>query len=207
MGYTQEKMGQICGIKKSAYSMIENGHSHLSLRNRHMLLEALSVNECWLDEGVGDMFSSKRPIFENPDKVMAARRQMRMVPLFNMDMVGRSFAPHESLRHIQRYVPFMHTGPDDLAAIVAGNNMAPTLPAGSVVLLSRVYNWQTFIEFGQAYVIVLRDGRRLLREIRRYKQRDKIVLHSKNEACRPSVLPLKLVTDIFMVKAVYKTSV
>ncbi len=203
LGYTQEKMGEICGIKKSAYSMIENGHSHLSDRNKQVLIETLFINESWLEEGTGEMFRSKRAMFENSDRIRAARKEVRMVPVFGMDTVGRQLSPKESIGYIQKYIPFMCADTNDLAAIVAGNNMAPSFPAGAIVLLSKVEDWHTFIEFGQVYVIVLKDGRRLLREIRSHKDNKKVELHSRNKAYEPGVLPLKLVSDIFLVKAVY----
>ena len=67
LGYTQEKMGVICGIKKSAYSMIENGYTQLSARNRQFLIDTLGVNMLWLDEGEGEMFGSESSVYENID--------------------------------------------------------------------------------------------------------------------------------------------
>ncbi|MDE7356422.1 MAG: helix-turn-helix domain-containing protein [Rikenellaceae bacterium] len=204
LNYTQEKMGDICGIKKSAYSMIENGHTHLSKRNLQTLLDTLDVNEAWLVSGEGDMFHSKRAIYEDADKIKAARKDMKMVPVFSMDIVGHEITNgRESVNYIQKYLPFVGAGVDDVATVVSGNSMAPMLPAGSVVLLRQVACWQSFIEFGQTYLIVLNDGRRFVREVRRHEDPDKFMLHSKSESYESSELPIRMIVDMFLIRAVY----
>lgn len=65
---TQQNMGKLCGISKSAYSMIENGRSKLTMRNRALIIDALNVNESWLDTGTGDMFISGRKPSKSLDR-------------------------------------------------------------------------------------------------------------------------------------------
>lgn len=206
LGYTQEKMGVICGIKKSAYSMIENGYTQLSARNRQFLIETLGVNMVWLDEGEGDMFGPESSVFENIDeRAKYAREQARIVPLYNFDTVGRLPDPDGNSRYIRGYVAFDGAEHDDVAFTMVGNSMAPTMPAGAVVLLRRLQDWNAVV-YGKPYLIILDDGRRLLRRICRCpdakKSESHFLLRATNRAFEPGMLPIKMISAIFAVKAV-----
>lgn len=209
LGYTQEKMGVICGIKKSAYSMIENGYTQLSARNRQFLIDTLGVNMLWLDEGEGEMFGSESSVYENIDeRAKYARGEAKIVPLYNFDTVGRLPDPDGKSEYIRGYVSFDGAENDDVAATVVGNGMSPSIPAGAVVLLRRVQDWNAII-YGKAYLIILDDGRRLLRRICRHtdtrKSESHFLLRATNRAFEPGTLPIKMISAIFAVKAVYRS--
>lgn len=95
-----------------------------------------------------------------------------------------------------------------MAATVVGNGMSPSIPAGAVVLLRRVQDWNAII-YGKAYLIILDDGRRLLRRICRHtdtrKSESHFLLRATNRAFEPGTLPIKMISAIFAVKAVYRS--
>lgn len=55
LNLTQQELGDILGISKSAVSKIESGKSVITERNVQVLSEKLDINPLWLKEGKGDM--------------------------------------------------------------------------------------------------------------------------------------------------------
>lgn len=70
-GLSQEKFGEIIGVKKAAISKIENGENSLSKRNLETICYKFNINEEWIKTGNGDMFTAQskdneiRSFFEN----------------------------------------------------------------------------------------------------------------------------------------------
>ena len=70
-GLSQEKFGEIIGVKKAAISKIENGENSLSKRNLETICYKFNINEEWIKTGNGDIFTAQskdneiRSFFEN----------------------------------------------------------------------------------------------------------------------------------------------
>ena len=43
--------------------------------------------------------------------------------------------------------------------------MIPTIPPGSLMLIREVANWREYFGYGNIFVIVLKDGRRITKEM------------------------------------------
>lgn len=203
---TQQNMGKLCGISKSAYSMIENGRSKLTMRNRALIIDALNVNESWLDTGTGDMFISGRKPSKSLNLVSnLPPKDYLMVPVFSVDVIDSISVLDKSL--ILKYVPFVNAQPEDLSMVVIGNSMAPIFPPGATALLHPMQQWRTYVEFGQVYLIVLSDGRKILKEIRRPLDAQKaithFVCHSYNLEYDQTELPISIIKNLYIVKAVF----
>ena len=114
-----------------------------------------------------------------------------------------------SKEYVVDYIPFKGAKNEDICIPISGDSMSPTYRAGSIVLLHRVEDWFEFLELGQVYVIELRDGRRLIKELRRSEEDSKnnYLCISHNPMFEPVELPKKLIMRVFLVRAVYaKTS-
>lgn len=57
LGLTLEKFGEKIGLKKNSLSQIENGKNNLTDQNILSICREYSVNEEWLVNGTGEMFS------------------------------------------------------------------------------------------------------------------------------------------------------
>lgn len=70
-GISQEKFGELIGIKKAAVSKIENGDNSLSKSNLIAICRQFNISEDWLLHGKGEMFipesreNTIRKFFEN----------------------------------------------------------------------------------------------------------------------------------------------
>ena len=65
-------------------------------------------------------------------------------------------------------MPFADALPDDVAILQSGNSMYPTIPPGSALLIREVKDWREYFGYGNIFVLLLKDGRRITKEVRRY---------------------------------------
>lgn len=137
------------------------------------------LNTEWLLTGEGEMI---RKEFRNevedltPEELQEVREgilngSFRLVPLVNIDSVGgihseNSITPSE--QYVLKMMPFTEAREGDVAILQTGNSMYPTIPAGSALLIREVVDWREYFGYGSIYVLWLRDGRRITKEIRRY---------------------------------------
>ena len=137
------------------------------------------LNTEWLLTGEGEMI---RKEFRNevedltPEELQEVREgilngSFRLVPLVNIDSVGgihseNSITPSE--QYVLKMMPFTEAREGDVAILQTGNSMYPTIPAGSALLIREVVDWREYFGYGSIYVLWLRDGSRITKEIRRY---------------------------------------
>lgn len=165
------------------------------------------LNTDWLLTGEGEMLKGEEAIIP---PTHADNSDYRLVPMYNLDARG-GFADNLELskEYVVDYIPFKGAKNEDICIPISGDSMSPTYRAGSIVLLHRVEDWFEFLELGQVYVIELRDGRRLIKELRRSEEDSKnnYLCISHNPMFEPVELPKKLIMRVFLVRAVYaKTS-
>lgn len=165
------------------------------------------LNTDWLLTGEGEMLKGEEG---QSVTTVADNSDYKLVPMYNLDARG-GFADNIELskEYVVDYIPFKGAKNEDICIPISGDSMSPTYRAGSIVLLHRVEDWFEFLELGQVYVIELRDGRRLIKELRRSEEDSKnnYLCISHNPMFEPVELPKKLIMRVFLVRAVYaKTS-
>ena len=165
------------------------------------------LNTEWLLYGEGEMLKGEE---EQSTAVTTDNSDYRLVPMYNFDARG-GFADNleQCKEYVVDYIPFKGAKNEDICVPISGDSMSPTYRAGSIVLLHRVDDWYDFLELGQVYVIELRDGRRLIKELRRSEEdtTNNYLCISHNPMFEPVELPKKLIVRVYLVRAVYaKTS-
>ena len=162
-----------------------------------------NLNLGWLTLGDGEMLKA-----DNPATELATNDKYKLVPLYNMDAMG-GFGSNDEVdcaEYITDHIPFKDAKEKDICMPISGKSMMPTYCPGTVVLLHEIENWFEFLETGQIYVLVLKDGRRLLKELRR-SQEDRNTNYlcvSHNPDYEPVELPKKLIFKVYMVTAMYQ---
>lgn len=200
LGLTQEQMGEICGIKKSGYSMIENGKSQLTTRNMELLIKALDINREWLIEGVGDMFTSRkaRILQENPENLP----DYMFIPVF--DMCAVSVTGDSSKSEVLRFLPFCNTSSSDIAICLSDSSMKPMFRANTVLLISKIDFFNPLYDGGKPFFIVLKDGRRFVRVVDfNHANKDVIICKAQNEDYDDTDIELKYIAMIYKIKSAY----
>lgn len=161
------------------------------------------ISEIWLKDGIGDMYDTSKSINQsNTDKI--AKEDFRMVPLINIDSVGGIRSKNEITfdeQYVIRMMPFTEAREGDVAILQTGNSMSPTIPPGSALLIREVEDWQEYFGYGNIYVLWLRDGRRITKEIRRYDADPKnyVWCVSYNPDVADEELPRKMIVGVWKV--------
>ncbi|MFI3261537.1 MAG: helix-turn-helix domain-containing protein [Rikenellaceae bacterium] len=203
LGLTQEQIGEICGIKKSAYSMIETGSSKLSRRNFEILTANLNINKEWLLNGEGEMFSESQVMYDNTSK--KTKTSYNLVPVFDINIVKSTGA--NSTLDIIRYVPFCNARSEDIAVIVNDPSMCPMISINSILLLKRNKTFDIRFNNGKPHLIMFKDGRRYVRNLLQCTSDDNIIIC---KAANPEFDDIEIektnLTAIFKVMAIYYDS-
>ena len=158
-----------------------------------------TFNISWLLTGEGEMLKGgeeKHPRLLETD--------YRLVPLINLDAVGGMHASndqHDVAQYTLGLVPFPHAEEGDVCMRVTGNSMIPTYPPGSILLLRAVPDWYEYFGYGHTFVIGLKDGRRILKEVTRSEEdpRNQLLCVSHNKDFPAEELPKSMIVSVYKV--------
>lgn len=168
----------------------------------------IDVNPDWLITGKGSMLKSEEesPIVE-PEKQAPEENNAvnyRLVPLLNLDAVGGMHSLNiESgdSEYIDKLIPFTDAQDGDVALIISGESMSPTCPSGSKVLIREVPRWNEYFGYGNIFVLLLTDGRRILKEVQKWHEDSKnyILCRSHNDKYPEEELPKSMIAGVWKV--------
>lgn len=194
-GVSIRKIYEMTGMKDGTLS-------NASGMNEENLLKFFSsfpeVNLEWLLTGKGDMLLSD-------EKTIEQQRDLNNYKLIPLSTIEALFL-EESRSDSQHFVPFMQARDTDRAIFVSGNSMAPKYPAGSIAQIRQVINWQEYLDTGEdmMYVVLLTDGRSVLREVHKGGNDEVFILHSLNNKVDDVEVPKHLIKQIWSVLASYQ---
>lgn len=126
------------------------------------------------------------------------------IPLIHIDSVGGMNSTNDiinSPEFVERYIPFADAQPDDVAIYQSGESMAPTIPAGSILHIRRVHNWQEYFGYGNYFVLVLADGRRITKQVIRCEAdpQNYVICKSINPSYSAEELPRKMILAVWKI--------
>lgn len=175
------------------------------LNNRINIPKILFINLCevfpfisksWLLSGDGDMLAEGNADIENAN--------YRLIPLIHTDSVGGMHSPNQIVdesEYIEKYIPFIDAYEDDKAILQSGDSMIPTIPPGSIMQIRKVENWREYFGYGNIFVLLLKDGRRITKEVKRYDDNPKeyVWCVSHNPAVDDEELPKSMIVGVWKV--------
>ncbi|MDR3142161.1 MAG: hypothetical protein LBU37_10615 [Tannerellaceae bacterium] len=133
-----------------------------------------NVNSNWLLTGKEPMLNELTTP-ENKKEYQSTNETStlyRLVPLINTDAVGGMHRVNDissdEPEYIKALIPFTEALDGDRCIQITGDSMIPTCPPGSIVQIREVPNWREYFGYGSIFVIQLKDGRRILKEVTRY---------------------------------------
>jgi phage repressor protein C with HTH and peptisase S24 domain len=163
-----------------------------------------NVDKHWLLTGEGEMFKNEDEKAYSVSTEKNASGSYRLVPLYNLDAVGGMNTLNEVLgepEYIERYVPFEGAGEHDVCMYVSGNSMMPTYNSGCILLTRRVEGWREYFGYGHCYVLFLKDGRRILKEVQKSEinPNEYVLCVSYNEKNPPEELSRNFILAVYKV--------
>lgn len=172
---TQVSIAEELGVTKAYVNSLLSGRQRFGKKQAEIWSKKFGLSKSWLLTGEGSMLKSEKEESENEDTETVGNKKssgdFRMVPLINIDSVGGIHSLNSiesSEQYIIKMMPFTEAREGDVAILQSGNSMSPTIPPGSALLIREVSEWREYFGYGNIYVLWLRDGRRITKEIRRY---------------------------------------
>ncbi|QIK58768.1 hypothetical protein G7050_02495 [Dysgonomonas sp. HDW5A] len=210
-------------VSKVGFSIRKEKLELISIRYPH-----LNIN--WLITGVGEMLNSNRSYKNNDQNVVDTANEdnaqygvkeiygpsdkeyeipndgtYRLVPLINSDAVGGMHKVNDisytDEEYIKAYIPFTDALHGDVCIQVTSDSMNPTCPAGCVVQIREVVNWKEYFGYGNIFVVQLKDGRRVIKEVTRYDSNpnDYVLCVSHNKNVPAEELPKSFIVSVWKV--------
>ena len=162
-----------------------------------------NLNLDWLITGNGEMLKSEASTIPTPPNNNNAINY-KLVPLLNLDAVGGIHSPNVvpgDYEYPDQLIPFTDALEGDVALTVSGESMSPTCPPGSRVLIRQVPQWRDYFGYGNIFVLLLTDGRRILKEVQKYPEDSKnyILCKSHNDKYPEEELPKNMIASVWKV--------
>lgn len=173
---TQAQLANILMCGQPNISAMEKTMKNLEVEHEKILIEKygedsvrkFSVSQI-LDDNPSKSNMEKGETEEKP--AAPPKDNYRLVPIIHIDSVGGMHS-HNSIvqepQYIEGYAPFAGAKEGDVCIIQSGDSMIPTCPAGSLLLVRQVLDWREYFGYGNIFVLVLTDGRRITKEVTKY---------------------------------------
>lgn len=170
LGLSQNQFALRLGVNQANLNQIINGKRPFGKNMQRRISSEFGISLDWLLTGEGDMRVAT-PSEHRSTTPILKEEKYRLVNLINIDSVGgihsdNAITPSE--QYIISQIPFTEAREDDVAILQSGNSMYPTIPPGSALLIRQVSDWQEYFGYGGIFVLWLKDGRRITKEVRRY---------------------------------------
>lgn len=162
-------------------------------------------NYNWLLTGEGDMLKGDTPDIAAVNFGVNYSDSYKLVPLVNMDTVGGMHSGNDVTLTDPEYllgkIAFNDARDGDICMPVSGNSMTPTCPPGSIVLVREMPEWKDYLGYGNIFVLLLKDGRRIIKEVTRYNDnpKDYVLCVSHNTSVPAEELPKKFIYRVWKV--------
>lgn len=185
----QGELADFLGVSKGYISQVIAGKSKLSAES----LAKIAKHPSWTIVYQGDILEDD------------SEEKIERVPLYNFDAVAgmhRNNAVFDTAENIIATIPFLNAIQGDVAITVTGDSMLPKYESGSILLLRPVERWREYFGFGNCFVLLLEDGRRVLKQIQKVPgNSEKVLCVSINEKYPAEELPKSMIVKVFKVIA------
>lgn len=215
-------LAQKIGYNRSSISHIINGSKPLSEKFIYKLCQLSdSINPRYLlgtddvmvfangqhrqiHDYVAGQQKELEDVTEKLNAIQTGIEGYRLVPVYNFDAIGSLHNGNEitdAPAFIEKYVPFTGAHDDDICVHVTGNSMLPTYSPGTLLLLRRVEGWREYFGYGHTFILFLNDGRRILKEVRKFGENPKeyVLCVSHNKEYEPEELPKAMIVSVYKV--------
>lgn len=203
-GITMKTFENKCDLSTGYVTSMRKGFGSEKLKN---VLNAFpDLNRDWLLYGEGEMLNSpsESPKAGHEFKSYFKETKNILVPLINVDSVGGMEGRNIEVadgQFIEALIPFPDARPDDWAIHQSGESMAPAIPAGAILQIRQVIDWQEYFGYGNVYVLWLNDDRRITKLVKKYDldPQNYVLCCSYHPDYADEELPKKMIKQVWKV--------
>ncbi len=212
-GIGQTKFESIAGLSRGYINNIKGSIGTTILNKISNAFPDLNIE--WLLTGEGEMLMSTNAThisdsskIEKTNTIKDKIENYKLLPLMNQDVVGGiKNEVVDTMGYITGYMPFVNAQEGDIAVPVTNDSMYPTYSPGSIVQIRKIERWREFIESGQVYIIELKDGRRLIKEVKKAEDKEHLILVSHNHRYGEDEIDKDLIRSVWLVISKYQKCV
>lgn len=212
-GVTQVDIASQLGVSKAYVNALFTGRSRFGRKQAELWAEKFGLSKAWLLTGEGEMLNDAPQPVEDVEVDEAEAKPFRTyfkenkpvpIPLINIDSVGGAHSSN-ILTIDEQYIMRMIILPDsregDVAILQSGDSMYPTISPGAILQIRQVIDWQEYFGYGNVFVLLLRDGRRITKQVLKYgpDPRNFVTCHSFNENADDEELPKRMIRQVWKV--------
>lgn len=202
VGMTQGQMALLLGCGQTNISMQEKSNRDLTDEQMSILIE--KFGDAVIRKYIVNAESEPTIIEGKREFVKKGGENYRLVPLVHIDSVGGMDSNNSIIgesQYFDRYIPFVNAQEGDRAIFQSGTSMIPTIPPGSIMQIRKVENWREYFGYGNIFVIELKDGRRITKEVRKYPEnpQEYVWCVSHNPEVEDEELPKSMIKTVWKV--------
>lgn len=190
---TQIAFANKLGIDTSHISKQINGKSTLTGNLINRIVDVFGVSRDWLWLGMGTPFEAEPEQNRLPDGV----------PVYDIDVTAGNYDLDRMFTQdrIIGYVNLPRINRNNLIVHVSGDSMEPEIPNGTYIAIRPEEDFQSIL-YGQIYVVVTDDFRRVKYLRRCQADPSKVILHSANPNYDDIEIDKSQIIKLFRVDAI-----
>lgn len=204
---SDRRFAEAIGVAQTTISSLFSRGSEPNISMVKSILNVYTdISPIWLITGEGPMLKSEVSTTPTPPTPPNNNNAVayKLVPLLNLDAVGGIHSPNivsGDNEYPDQLIPFTDAQEGDVALTVSGESMSPTCPPGSRVLIRQVPQWREYFGYGNIFVLLLTDGRRILKEVQKYPEdsQNYILCRSHNDRFPEEELPKSMISSVWKV--------
>ena len=232
-GLTQEEFAQLIGVSKNTIYNYENGSviPKTKIPKLKEILEKVSHNIA-IEENKNSIYNQIKNIEhssieqEDPRNGVDIKRTdiayidkqgksmyfkdgaTKPVPYFNIDFAGGwDIEEIFSIPFPDFYIINPEFDKSEFACNLVGNSVSQIIKSGSIIGLREIHDWQTYFPTNELYGIVMKNGLRTVKLVKRSKDKKQLILmpipleeHNRG-GYEPDEVPIEFVSKFYQVIA------
>lgn len=205
-GLSQKDVADKMGTSATYINAIFNDRKAIGKKQAEKMENLFGLSSSWLLTGKGEMLRDTTELPEDlkSDSALVLDKDFRLVPIIHIDSVGGIHSSNDIVdetEYVEGHVPFVGAREDDRAIYQSGESMIPTIPPGSLMQIREVVGWREFFGYGDIFVLLLTDGRRITKEVTRYDANPKeyVWCVSHNPNVPDEELPRSMIVRVWKV--------
>ena len=199
---TQNDVAERLQLSRTIVSNYLNGQKNFGRHAAMKWADAFGIDAVWLmTQGEQGSPPNEQPVAT----IATADPNAIYIPIINLDSEG-GFKPNgetDVMEYAIGSVPFSRdlARHGDIVVPVHGESMSPRYPAGSLILIRPIEAWREYIELGRSYVLELMDWRRVIKIVRRGRDKLHYLLDSYNVDFESAEIPINFIKRMWLVVA------
>lgn len=187
-----------CNLSNGYISSMRKGFGAGKLEN--VLFEFPELNREWILFGEGKMLKNS----SDNSTIPIINYEKKGVPYFDVDFIGGfDLMVNNQSANANYFIDFKEYNKSDYWVNITGHSMEPLISHGDMIAIRQIYDWATFMLYGEIYGIVTNEYRTVKR-IRKGSTPDTLRLIPLNPEYDEQEIPKSIVIAVFQVQGCTK---